>query len=86
MYKPGQVERGTTKKQIQLVVATGLELGTSLLRIESANHSTTPPPPPPPPAPAPEMRREGLLRKSTAPAPVGAWSFARVPVGSTEIK
>ena len=40
IYKRGRgVELGTTGKQIQPVVAAGLELGTSGLRVERANHS-----------------------------------------------
>jgi len=45
IYKRGQgVELGTTEKQIQPVVGAGLELGTSALRVQRANHSATLPP------------------------------------------
>ena len=45
IYKRGRgVELGTNEKQIQLVVGAGLELETSGLRVQRANHSATLPP------------------------------------------
>jgi len=47
IYKRGRgVELGTTEKQIQAVAGVGLELGSSRLRVQRANHSATLPPAP----------------------------------------
>ena len=45
IYKRSRgVELGATEKQLQLVVRTGLELGTTGFQVRRPNHSTTLPP------------------------------------------